>query len=636
MSRGELRVVTERELDAFREVHLSPAAILALIERHVRVLLRLPVGVGKTFAAVGLLLWPELYRRFDLVIYAAPAWNILREVIERIEAAGFLGCKVLEPRPTERCGDLDEEWRTYEERSCSTLAKKVLCEERCPHWGTCPWPGQLKDLDGVSLMLMTEQRIELLRNIVPLLMRRTGGLRVLVILDEARSLDADLELALSVDDLARFEETLARTNCRSGDWDAARFQWLGAIRALRRCDEEGFRGGEFGFPDELHRFAYFVQHAGWRLFGKAFRYVGYYLSLLASSRSEERWVNEGEFRFIGRPYLECHLLLLSAHVTAAYAGHRLGQGPVASPYEHVRFLHSGTRVLNLRNSVGADRHFFRNHQQILDTFAVLILRNVCEGRSTLLVSRKKTKRLCARYLEERLRGWGVDVRFVLGGYDELPSTPDPRVVPVIHYGILGVNDFTEYEAAYCLNSFYVNSRELNRAVQEFEPRAFRIELKIVHGKGRMRRAELASSGVSDEDRSWLAGVYLRKLEVDPAIQAVGRVRFLTKPREVVLFQMNDVERELGRCEDLRSLAALRRALGVPTAREIDDYLDGQRARAMMARGMTAEEVAAQLGVSRATVFRRLEAAESLRFPLRDSCRRFETPDALPSVPGGVA
>jgi hypothetical protein len=178
----------------------------------------------------------------------------------------------------------------------------------------------------------------------------------------------------------------------------------------------------------------------------------------------------------------------------------------------------------------------------------------------------------------------------------------------------------------------VNPGELNRAVQEFEPRAFRVRLEIGRGPDRIRRVRLGDNGVSDEDRTWLGNVYLRKLEVDPVIQAVGRVRFLTKPREVVFFQMADLEPEVGTCQTIRSLAELRGVLGIPSARDLDDVVEGRRARDLMGQGMTADQAADELGISRATLFRRLESLKSSNSSLLGG---FETPGGSGEATGGV-
>jgi len=619
--------ITEVELPDFRAEHLTPTAILALIARSVRVLLRLAVGVGKSWAAVGAMLAPETYVQFDLVIYAAPAWNIVGEAIARLRSEGFnLPWKVLEPRPRSMCGDLDDEWCKLESRGCTVLAKARLCRAQCPHFAECDWVRQLDSLRSARLVLMTEQRLELVRVVVSTIAGHTRARRVLVILDEARVLDANFEVSVSWDHIRRFMHTLSQTQCKKEGFQATAMDWLGELHELQKRDEKKFRAMEFSLPTHINRFAYQIQGCGWRKHGLNFRYLPYDLQLLSSAEKTERWLDEDGLHFIARPYLNCHVLLASAHMTGAYAGHRLGQEPLASPFERVRFRHTGTRIINIRDRCGADTHFASNKTRILNTFAVLILRNVIEGRTTVLVSRKKSKSSCAKYLVERLRRWGVKVRFALGE-EELPDPPEPTVIPLIHYGILGVNDYTAYQSAYCLNSYYIPSAELNRAVQESEPRHFRVKLEIVTGADNRRRVELSNPGASDEDRTYLGGLYLRKLEVDPVIQAVGRVRPMTMPREIVTFQLDDVEPDLGIVEEVGTLLELRQRLGIPTAREIDGAVEGWRASTLMASGMTAAGAAAAIGVGRATLFRRLRAVKSLNPHYLSYIMKSETPPA---------
>ncbi len=628
-------LVTEDGLDAFRAEHLTPSAILRVLEQYVRVLLRLPVGLGKSFAAVGLLLSELTYARFDLVVYAAPTWNILAEIIARIGGDNFsLPWAVIRPRPAERCGALDEPWSEFEASGCFALAKVRLCREQCPHFEECDWPGQFERLKGTRLVVMTEQRLELVRTMVPLLQARTGGMRTLLVLDEARTLDADFDVTLVHHEVQRFRDVIMRARSRKEDWPAARAVWVAELDRLLATTSSAFEESLFTFPD-LGRFAFAIQAKGWAMFDREFRYLGHDLPLINLSREGERWIEEEEYHFVARPYLYAHVLLLSAHITGAYAGHRLGQGPVASPFEDVRFLHTGSRIINIRNSCGADRHFRSNRERILDTFAVAIMRNVSEGRTTLLVSKKKSKQLCADYLTRRLAGWGVSVRFVIDG-DPLPAVPDPRVIPIIHYGVLGVNDYTEYQSCYCLNSYYIRASELNRTVQEFEPKHFRTELEIVTTPDRRREVRVSTTDATDAERAWLGGIYLRKLEVDPVIQAGGRVRFLTKPREVVFFQMNDLERDLGPIREVGSLAGLREVLGIPSAREIDDAVDSRRAADLMASGKTAAEAAQIMGFSRETLFRRLRAVGSVKFHKSISIRDSDTPPPFSGSPEGVS
>lgn len=612
-----MRLVEETGLDAFRRDELSPEAVLRHVERDVRVLMRLGLGVGKSHAVDELLSSSATHDRFDLVVYAAPTWNIIKERRVVRTGASLVPYAVLEPRPVDRCGPYAERWSALEQRGCHALAKATLCRE-CnakKRDDPCPWPGQIRRLEGVRLVFCTEQHLVLNRTLIQLLTAATGARRVLVILDEAQIVDRPFEVAVTDDELRMFAEVVRRATRPQGVPSGLAATWVRDLEALRVAPSADLPSARFSWSPKLNRFAHQIQKVGVDAFGPAFRYVGYDLVLLKTSAARERWKDTARsVRFVARPWLGVHLLMLSAHLRAAYVAHRLGVTRVASPFEGVRFAHTGTRVVNLRSRLGADQFFVRNRKQILDTFAVLIARNVAAGCSTLLVSRLKSKEKCAAEIGARLKGWGLEVRFVVDG-GAVPAVQDPRVIPVIHYGVLGVNDYAAYEAVYCLNSYYVAEREVAAALQEALPRDERRALRIRSKPDCVRRVEVADAAGTDLDL--LGNAYLQKLELDPVLQAVGRVRFQTKAREVVLFAMHDVTHEIPRCTTVTSLEALRQTLGVPPAKDVDAALEAEHVKALLAEGYTAAEVAAEIGVSRRTVFERIARAKSAKDPLKE-------------------
>jgi hypothetical protein len=633
-------IVTEHELQSFRDQELSPAALLDHVEQNVRVLIKIPVGVGKSSAADALLRDPRTHDRFDLVVYSAPTRNVLNE---RPIAAGVerppVAHIVLHPRPVENCGVYDADWSRLERRGCSALGKATLCKP-CQRGvvasNRCPWPDQFKSLRGVRLVFATEANFLVNRSLLSFLLSRTGAKRPLVILDEAKLLDANFEICISMEELERFRDVLRELADRRRLPPRVASKWITTIEWILDSNGDDLAVVSPDLPTSINRRAYAIQALGVRKFGDEFRYLGYDLLQLRWSRRDERRIDAaGDVRFVARPYLGCHVLILSAHLSAQYAGHRLGTGPIASPHESTQVRHSQTRIVNLRSRLGAHRHFLGNHTEILDTFASALARNILEGRSSLLVSRKDREKFCAKYLTDRLARWGLSATIVTDAYEHLPKTPDPLVIPILHYGIVGVNDFAAYESAYCLNSYYVPEKELNRAVQEAEAARFRVELGVDCGPDLVRRVSIRRRVGSDVDVHYLGNIYLRKLEVDPAVQVVGRVRFLTKPREVTFFAMHDLVPDLGPHEIVSNLAGLRDVLGIPSAREIDDYRDATRAKKWMSEGATAEEVAAKLGFGWRTVFRRLRWLETVRIPKRDSLRRFDSLWSC-SAPSGAA
>ncbi len=621
--------IDETTLAGFRADHLSARALLALILKHVWVLVRLGVGVGKSAAIDALLALPDLYRRFDLVVYVAPSWDVIRERgIVTGTTAATAGYRVLEPRPRTRCGARDAPWRALERRGCIATAKDTLCGS-CPEASAadpCRWPKRLKDVEGIHLFFATEELLRINRALIPMLKARTKAKRVLVVLDEARFIDGAFRIEIDARELAMFDGALTKAAADTPKLGSLIGRWRHALAQVKSATRAGLKRLRLEVPDTLLRHALKIEEAGLDMHGPRFRFLGYDLVQLVHSRGSERRRNtKGDLTFIARPYLKTHLLVASAHLDGEYVGQRLGEDRVSSPFEKVVVRHSGTRIVNLRSRLGADSYFSKNSKQVLDTFALLIRRNVLADRTTLLVCKLSRKPRCAEYLRTRLAEWGLDVAFLIEG-ERPPSAPTPTVIPVIHYGVLGTNDYAGYESAFCLTGYYVADSTLNHALDELEldPDG---QVHIVTDARRVRRAVLVDRLVPDRDRAWVANLYLRRLEVDPVIQAVGRVRFLTQPREIVTFQMADLSAELGAVEEVKSVAALRTAFRLPEPKALDTAIACARIQALRDEGLSVAQAGERIGISRSTAFRRARSADSLRSPDRDIFlkRGFETP-----------
>lgn len=602
---GEVRVVTEAQLGAFRKEELSPGALLAALDREVQVLFRIPVGVGKTRAAIGLLCDPATYEAFDLVLYAAPSWAILEEVEAGLVAGGAPARRTLKPRPAERCGSLDTVWAQFEKQGCGAHARATLCEQRCPMRADCDWPNQMSGLAGTRLVLTTEQRLAATRTLTLSVFELTGTTRPMIVLDEAQTLDADYEVVLTWEALEQCRDVLVGLETAGGlAWQHARCQTLEGLERLLSSTTVIADVDADTFPRTLHDNAAAIQGMGLARFGDTYQYIGRQLVHLAYSRHDERAVLPEGIRFIARPYLNRHLLLLSAHHDPWYVAHRLGSTRIASPFEDVRVRHTGTRVLNLTDSAGASKWFGSNHVRILDAFAVIVAHNIAEGRSTLLISRKKSKALVATYLEQRLRGWGLDARLLVDEGARLAGAPDPLVIPVVHYGILGVNAYERYDSVLCVNSYYVSDKVLTKQLTQFEPRSFQVGVTICRDRAGHRVAQVEAPELDVAGQVELANIYLRKLEVDPVVQAIGRVRPLTNPRLVVAFHAASLDRDLGPVQEVRTLSELLDALGLPSARQLDRHVQAEALSLLVAQGMTVVDAGHALGLKRRTTFRR--------------------------------
>ena len=141
------------------------------------------------------------------------------------------------------------------------------------------------------------------------------------------------------------------------------------------------------------------------------------------------------------------MTIFAASMPAEYVARQLGVGELRGPSSSVTCQHTGTELFNVFTLIGAASRFRNNHRQILDVFTQLIISNIEAQRLTLLISRKRFKRLCATYLEHRLAGWGHPATIVISD-GEPPQQASPTTLPLIHYGIKGVNGFQYYHSAF--------------------------------------------------------------------------------------------------------------------------------------------------------------------------------------------
>ena len=91
------------------------------------------------------------------------------------------------------------------------------------------------------------------------------------------------------------------------------------------------------------------------------------------------------------------------------------------------------------------------------------------------------------------------------------------------------------------------------------------------------------------------------------IQAAGRVRFATRPREVVTFQCSEMP-GVRLTREFRSLREARDFFGLATGSEFDRLRQQIEAERQRAEGLTVGAIAQRLGVSVRTVRYRLSAA----------------------------
>jgi hypothetical protein len=267
--------------------------------------------------------------------------------------------------------------------------------------------------------------------------------------------------------------------------------------------------------------------------------------------------------------------------------------PLSSPFENIEFSHPGTRWFNISSMAGAACYFNRNSSSILDFFAAKIARNINQGKRTLLIAKKRFRPYCAEHLTKRLREQGINVRIITGRWNRV-NLDDPRTLPLINYGVSGVNRFQNFDAAYCLTGFYANEAVVARTIHDIDSSAdrFPISIRSSHQPAcRRAHVELPDNRVTI--LPVIAQGVLDQLEADAVVQAVGRVRPFTQPREIITFhagQLPGVQYTL----DFDNLRAAREYFGISTARTGRRNSRAEHAKQLEKAGVSVFEIACRL------------------------------------------
>jgi hypothetical protein len=575
------------------------------------VLVQLAVGVGKSEWLVKIIAHALESEAYDLVVGLVPRWDILRELLKRLPRKPKP--VVLTPRPRSRCGDLDATWVQYERQGLGYLGRATLCAG-CPRRQRCSWPGQYgRRLREAKLILGTQQHLVLNPQFIVHLQQQARALRPLVLLDESNLVLTNAERAITKEDLARFIATQEARLGRRIAPKATDRDWLEHTRVLEAATTADLRGPGWRFPALRRDWATEVQQEGLALFGQHFRFLGYDLHHLARAdpTGRER-LPGGDIRFTAPPHLGDKFLIFSGSIAKELARYRLDpnhdRAALVVPFEGYRFEHPQTRWYNVASLLGSAKFFPGNAPQILDFFAGKVARNIEQGKRTLLVSRKKFIPLCVRLLRERLGALGVGpVKFATGDWGR-QTFEDPRTIAVINYGVSGLNRFEHFDAAYCLNAYYVPARTVSEAVQEVEATNERYPLTLQSGgKPRRRTARVAMPDGRASLLPFVAQQALVQKEADVVVQAVGRVRPFTRPREAITFQA-DVLPGVRYTMEFDNLEQARSHFQIATPARVGLAARIEQARRLRAQGLSQARIAAEIGVSLPTVKRYLRQA----------------------------
>jgi hypothetical protein len=592
---------------------LTGAAVLELLKQNGgRVLISLPVGVGKTELLMKVISHAmALDRRHDLVLVLVPRRDILDEILRKLPPD--LNHIVLKPRPRSRCGTLDARWIEYETTGCGILAREELCRG-CPRRGGCFWPDQYTSgrLEGTDLVFGTQQHIVLNPQFIHKIRVLTGAEKVLALIDEASLLVKGARRTIVRGDLQRFNHAQEVLLTQTESPSSIQPEWINLSELVAKANTIDLRQGRWRFPWVEGDWATRIQRTGRELHGSSFRFLGFDLHHFARSDlvSRERGGN-GDLGFASLPDLGDNFVIFSGSMAKSLARFRLDpdhrRPGLASPFQGLRFEHPSTEWSNISSMAGAKKFFPRNAETILDFFVEMVARNIRDGKRTLLVAKKMFAGTCATYLERRLRKLGAGrVQVVVGNWDKVDLN-DPRILPLITYGIAGVNLFENFDCAYCLTGFYINDATVAAAVHDLDATEDRFSIRIqtlAHPPRRVARVDIP------DDRETIlphiAQWVLDQKEGAVVVQAVGRVRPFTKPREVITFQYGALP-DVQYTREFRSIAQARSYFGIPTRRRSEAESRASEARRLKTLRLPSSRIAEELGVSLSTIKRYLRS-----------------------------
>lgn len=568
-----------------------------------KMLVNWPVGVGKSVNCDALIEAAVRSGEYDLVIVLCPTWAIIDERRWAREPPPDVQIGSLSPRPREACGQLDAQWREFETRQMSHLAKETLCQH-CPVRRNCAWPDQTgsNHLRRLDVLFATQTHLEIDPAFLERIPRVGDKNRTLVILDEDTFVKVSLRRSIRHDELCRFHQSLVSAQDNVPDWvgHEAILQFVDAMMMAKTADLCSF---DWRMPRFNHEWALPVQQAGWDAFGEDYRFLGYDLRQFCHSPLGSRWRDEHkEIHFSFSPLIDHDTVLYSGTAEPAFVKYRLGV-EMSNAFEEYEFKHPDTRWLNIASRIGAARNFQKNSDQILDFFAALTAVRIREGKRVLLVAKKKLVPLCVQGMQSRLRALGIADAQVVTAFDGVDLSC-PSVVPIINYGVIGINLFEHFDAAYCLTSYYVDDKLLNESLQEMLSRDRHIGVEITTAPTRPRRRVARATRQEDEiyDTAQVAQLALTALEMDPVLQAVGRVRPYTNAREIITFQCSAFPRQ-PYDHEFDTLEEARQFYGIQAAREAGKQVTIQRVQHAKGEDLTQQETAQQLGLGLRTVQR---------------------------------
>jgi hypothetical protein len=346
-----------------------------------------------------------------------------------------------------------------------------------------------------------------------------------------------------------------------------------------------------------------IQRKGYEIFGDKFRFIAYDLQAFCKSPVVSREKGpEGDVIFSLPLSINSDLIVYSGTVDPEYAAYRLGSD-IATPFKDYIFTHPETSWFNIASRNGMRWNWKAHRKQILDFYASLVIMRFEQGKTCLLVTKKCFKSYCAEQLTERFKSMGYGNLKIVTDNHENEDLFNINIIPMIHYGVIGVNHFQHYDAAYCLNGYYINDLIINSILQDSYATGFHIPIEVgTSGEPLRRWARAANPSQQYFNVNWLSNSVLSQEEVGVVHQTVGRVRPHTYPREIITFQCA-ANPQMPYTQEFTTLQAARDFFGIRSQRSLQKSETIEAVKNAKASGLTQKEAAAHLNKGLRTIQR---------------------------------
>ena len=601
--RDDVHLIKGRKnLRAFRKEWTGSKILDLLKENNGRMLITWEVGVGKSCNIDAVIREAVEGGHHDLVMAFFPTRRLINERAWIKSPPPGYKITNLRPRPVDDCGTTrNRKWKKYETRGLAALGREEICAV-CPKKKECFWPTQFgKALRESDVIFATQAYLEIAPNFTDELKDWCQADRILVLLDENDFAAKPFRREISRRNLENFLDVLKTTTPKPEDQENHE-QWVDMTSLLLKARTKDLKSNDWVMPPLLKGWALTIQEKGVELHGDEFRFIAYELEQFSKSRISTREITrEKDLSYAVRPVLNSDFIIYSGTAHPEFLQFRLGK-EFAAPFADYRFRHSKTRWYNIASRLGTRKYFKANSPQIFDFFAQLTALRIREGKRVVLIVKQRFLELCAQEMETRLKKAGIK------GVKVIPNPKkrqlkNPKIIPIINYGVIGTNLYKKFQCAFCLSSYYVNEEIVNDILQDITPSYQEVAINITTGGSPRRRKVEVDRKYRFSDINKLSQMALSQQEMDKVIQAVGRVRPFTKPREIITFQCAENPR-FPYDDEFETMGQARDFFGIEPPRKRDQDENTAQIQECKDQGLTQMETAKRLNLSLSTVKRR--------------------------------